>query len=72
MTTIVQDVVLTMKSVPVAVLMMTNRVVVTAVSTTVPVAVVLMTRKNRAVAVRAMSVRKTQCMTARKPLARSV
>jgi hypothetical protein len=48
----------------------TNLVVATAVMTTVLVAVT-MTKKNRAVAAKAMSARKTRCMTARKPLAKS-
>jgi hypothetical protein len=49
----------------------TVRVVATAASMTVPVTVVLRMKRNRVVAVRAMSAKKTRCMTVRKPLAKS-
>jgi hypothetical protein len=71
LTKTVQDVVLMTMSVPVVDSMMSVRAGATAVSTTVRAAAT-MTKKNRAVAARVMSARKTRCTTARKPLAKSV
>jgi hypothetical protein len=60
------------KTVRVVVLMKTDPVVATAVLTTVLATVAAaMTKKSHAVAARAMSGRKTRCMTARKPLVKS-
>jgi hypothetical protein len=68
--TTIQDVALMMTSVRAVDLMTTARVAVAAASTTVPAAAST-TRKNLAVAAKVTSARKTRCMTARKPLAKS-